>query len=296
MKNPRSFIENRFFSPMRITGAGILLSAAAAMTLTAALTGLSIAAPDSPAASDTRAVHYYVSLGDSLAASYQPNGDFTHGYAEQLFADLKAHDPTLRLVKLGCGGETTARMIFDNSCGYPHGSQLAEAVSFLHAHRQFVRLVTLDIGGNDVLLCVFYRDQGCLDAALPSVATNLATIVSTLREAAGPDVPIVGMNYYDPFLAFWFSDPTAARITEQMVVQVNDVLGSAYSTASDPVADVETAFSTTDWTPQPPDDVPLNVLRICQSTWMCDFIYGPDIHLNTDGYGVAAQAFLDALP
>jgi lysophospholipase L1-like esterase len=292
MKNPRWFIENRFFSSVRITGAGTLLSAAAAMTLMAAPPGLSIAAPDSPAASDTHAVHYYVSLGDSLAASYQPNGDFTHGYAEQLFADLKAHDPTLRLVKLGCGGETTASMIFDNSCGYPHGSQLAEAVSFLHAHRQFVRLVTLDIGGNDVLLCVFYRDQGCLDAALPSMATNLATIVSTLREAAGPDVPIVGMNYYDPFLAFWFSDPTAAQITEQMVVQVNDVLGSAYSTASDPVADVETAFSTTDWTPV--DGIPLNVLRICQWTWMCT--NSPDIHLNPAGYGVSAQAFLDALP
>ena len=106
---------------------------------------LSIATPpfaDSPAASDAKAVHYYVSLGDSLAASFQPDGDFGHGYAERVYAQLKAQDPTLRLVKLGCGGETTQSMLFGNPCGYPHGSQLAEAVSFLHAHSKFVQLVT----------------------------------------------------------------------------------------------------------------------------------------------------------
>jgi lysophospholipase L1-like esterase len=258
------------------------------MGLMAVLTGLSIATADDP----SHAVHYYLSLGDSLAASSQPNGDVTHGYAEQLYASLKATDPKLELVKLGCGGETTASMIFHNPCGYPHGSQLDEAVSFLHAHRQFVSLVTIDIGGNDVLLCVFQLDQGCLDAALPSVASNLATIVSRLREAAGPDVPIVGMNYYDPFLAFWFSDPTAAQTTEHMVVQFNDVLGSVYGAAGDPVADVETAFSTTDFTPQP-DGLPLNVERTCEWTWMCS-IGDPD--LNTAGYGVVAQTFEEVLP
>jgi lysophospholipase L1-like esterase len=289
MKTPRWFSPNRFFSILRIATGGVLVSAATAMGLMAVLTGPSIATAD-----DTNAVHYYVSLGDSLAASSQPNGDDIHGYAEQLYASLKATDPKLKLVKLGCGGETTASMIFSNPCGYPHGSQLDEAVSFLHAHSEFVSLVTIDIGGNDVLLCVFDLDQGCLDAALPSVASNLATIVSRLREAAGPDVPIVGMNYYDPFLAFWFSNPTAAQTTEQMVVQFNDVLGSVYGAAGDPLADVETAFSTTDWTLV--DGIPLNVLQICQWTWMCDPTYGPDPDVNTAGDGVIAQAFEQVLP
>jgi lysophospholipase L1-like esterase len=172
----------------------------------------------SPAASDADAVHYYVSLGDSLAAGPQAGGD-ANNYADQLFAALRKHDPTLQLVKLGCGGETTHSMIFRNPCGYSHGSQLDEAVAFLHAHTQFVRLVTIDIGANDLFLCVLHLDQGCLDTALPSVTTNLAAILAAVHDAAGPDVPIVGANYYDPFLAFWFSSPGAAQLTEQMVVQ-----------------------------------------------------------------------------
>jgi hypothetical protein len=107
-------------------------------------------------------------------------------------------------------------------------------------------------------------------------------------------MPIVGMNYYDPFLVFWFSDPTAAQTTEQMVVQFKDVLGSIYGAAGVPVADVETAFSTTDWTLV--DGIPLNVERICEWTWECDPTYGPDLHANTAGYGVIAQAFEQVLP
>jgi lysophospholipase L1-like esterase len=249
-------------------------------------------------AARAQAPHHYVALGDSLARSAQPNGDYQHGYAEQLLANLQQQDPSLQLVKLACGGATTTNMIYgssDPSCAFPHKTQLAEAVSFLRAHTRSVRLVTIDIGGNDVDQCVISLDQACLDAALPSVSTNLSTILSALRAAAGPGVPIVGMNYYDPYLVFWFSDPTAAQTTEQMVVQFDDVLQSVYDAAGDPVADVETAFSTTDWTLV--DGIPLNVERICEWTWMCiPPPLGPDIHLNTAGYGVTAQAFLDALP
>jgi hypothetical protein len=60
----------------------------------AVLTGAPSALADSTA-SEASATHYYVSLGDSLAASFQPNGDFEHGYAEQLYAHLNAADPKL---------------------------------------------------------------------------------------------------------------------------------------------------------------------------------------------------------
>jgi hypothetical protein len=71
------------------------------------------AATLTPAArADDSATIYYLSLGDSLAASFQPNGDLTDGYAEQLYASLVADQPKLRLVKLGCGGESTASMRF----------------------------------------------------------------------------------------------------------------------------------------------------------------------------------------
>ena len=43
-----------------------------------------LAAPPAAASADAGgATHYYLSLGDSLAESFQPDGDLTHGYAEQ---------------------------------------------------------------------------------------------------------------------------------------------------------------------------------------------------------------------
>jgi lysophospholipase L1-like esterase len=278
----------------------------------AVLSGPSIATADDPA----NAVHYYLALGDSLAGGTQPNGDtgpdgmFLHGYANQLLAALQANDPTLQLQNLSCGGESTSSMISGEEvhfvgnhsrsfCGYrswhghlAHGSQLDDAVAFLHAHSQFVSLITIDIGA-EVGSCIYALDQACLDDGLATIELNLPVILSTLQQAA-PGVPIVGMNYYDPFLVFWFSDPTAAQTTEQMVVQLNAVLGSIYGAAGIPVADVQTAFSTTDWTLV--NGIPLNVERICEWTWMCDPTYGPDIHANTAGYGVIAQAFEQVLP
>ena len=64
----------------------------------------SVAASDSSGAAfagPTRGVRYYVSLGDSLADSAQPNGDVTHGYAEQLHRAVTVEIPRLRLNKLG---------------------------------------------------------------------------------------------------------------------------------------------------------------------------------------------------
>lgn len=278
-------------------------------------TGVPPALADDPAAADTTAVHYYLSLGDSLAEGSQPNGDVDHGYADQLYALLKEADPTLRLVKLACGGETTTSMLVGSlppavgsSCGPPSfyqrtypvgGTQLSQAVSFLHAHRQFVSLVTIDVGGDDLRPCVANLDfsSSCLSTILPTTTSNLATILGQLRAAAGPDVPIIGMNYYDPFLALWvlFPSPTGqllAQASESFVVQFNDGEEAAYQAAGSPVAGVETAFSTTDFTLQP-DGLPLNVERVCQWTWMCSI---GDIHPNTIGFGVIAQAFEAVLP
>jgi hypothetical protein len=44
------------------------------------------------------------------------------------------------------------------------------------------------------------------------------------------------------------------------------------------------------------DGTPLSVLRECQWTWICTPPpLGPDIHANSAGYGVIAQAFADQL-
>jgi lysophospholipase L1-like esterase len=243
--------------------------------------------------------HYYLALGDSLARSAQPNGDYQHGYAEQLLANLQQQNPSLQLVKLGCGGATTADMIYgspDPSCAFPHKTQLAEAVAFLQAHRRFVSLVSIDVGSNDYL-------QG---ASFSSIQGNLATILVQLRTAAGPDMPIVGMNYYDPFVAdVWFATHDISRVqAEANSVAAFDafILGPVYAAAGDPVADVLNAFQVTNTTLIDTDgngtpDTPLDVVNACRWTWECiPPPLGPDVHPNTAGYGVIAQAFLDAMP
>src|SRR5262252_2424607 len=261
---------------------------------------LAAAAPGSALAtsSDSKAPVYYLSLGDSLAAGEQPTlppgqnfGD--EGYADQLYAIEHATIQNLQLVKLGCGGESTASMItavptlavpgvgpvpYEGRgdhyfCSFPHGSQLAEAVNFLDAHRGFVSFVTLDIGAGDIFALGDVAGQA-------QIRANLPVILSALRDAAGPDVPIIGMNLYDPFLVVWFSDPAALRPEALSAVDLNTVLASIYTAAGDPVADVESAFSTTDFTRV--RGIPLDVLRICQWTWMCASPpLGPDIHPNT---------------
>ena len=289
---------------------GVIVALTALLSM---LAGMVTAAPAPAASSDSKAPVYYLSLGDSLAAGGQPTLPFgqnfgDEGYADQLYAGEHATIPNLQLVKLGCGGESTASMItavptlqlpgigpvpYEGRgdhyfCSFPHGSQLAEAVNFLHAHRGFVSFVTLDIGAGDIFALgdVAGRAQ---------IRANLPVILAALRDAAGPDVPIIGMNLYDPFLVVWFSDPAALPAEALGAVDLSTVLESIYTAAGDPVADVTSAFSTSDFTLV--DGIPLDVLRICQWTWMCASPpLGPDIHPNTAGYGVIAQAFKNALP
>ena len=249
---------------------------------------------------------FYVSVGDSLAAGVQPIGEPSNlyrtdsGYAEQLLAIARADSPKLSLVKLGCPGETTTTMIAGGICSYPHGSQLDQAVAFLHAHRSMVAFVTIDIGAND-FPC---QAAECVPAGVAAIQTNLPSILSSLREAAGPNVPIVGMTLYNPFLAAWFLGPDgqafARASATQLMGPVNALLRGLFTGAGDSFADLETAFSSNDFDTlvelPGAGTVPLNVARICMWTWVCaPAPLGPDNHANTAGYGVIAQAFAIAL-
>jgi hypothetical protein len=79
------------------------------------------------------------------------------------------------------------------------------------------------------------------------------------------------------------------------VIGFNNLLEGFYTAAGMPVADVESAFASTNVALV--GGVPFNVVRVCQWTWMCaPAPLGPDIHLNPAGYGVVAQAFLAAIP
>jgi GDSL-like Lipase/Acylhydrolase family len=291
----------------------MIRSGFAALVLLAALAFAPASTITRASADVTNGDHYYLSLGDSLAQGYQPiGGPTTHnvlpiygydqGYADQLFKLERDRYTQLQLVKLGCGGESTVSMLYGSqdrgvaaSCGppllygalYPDGgTQLAEAVHFLREHQGSVAFVTIDIGVNDVLG----------PSGLGPALTNLPVILSALRAAAGPGVPIVGMNYYDAFAPQAWSQGGLPGLQAQVmgVVALNDAFDRVYSAAGDPFADVMSAFAVTDFTLV--DGTPVDVLRECEWTWICTPPpLGPDIHANNAGYGVIAQAFEDVL-
>jgi lysophospholipase L1-like esterase len=275
-----------------------------------ALVALAVAGGRASAASKAT---YYLSLGDSLAQGYQPIGGtrsgtviptgYHQGYADQLFKLERDTYTQLQLVKLGCGGESSVSMLYGSqnpdvaaSCGpaafYEHqypdgGTQLAEAVAFLEQNRGSVAFVTIDIGANDLLG----------PSGIGPLLTNLPIILRELRAAAGAGVPILGMNYYDPLAPQAWSQGGLPGLQAQVtgVVDFNNLLEEMYAARGDPVADVESAFAVTDFTPV--DGTPLDVLRECEWTWICTPPpLGPDIHANSAGYGVIAQAFADQLP
>jgi lysophospholipase L1-like esterase len=231
----------------------------------------------------------YLALGDSLAASFQPTGDTHDGYAEQVAQLEQARIPDLRLVKLGCPGERTNTIDRPRRlCPYPEGTQLDQSVAVLQSRD--VAFVTLQIGSNDSFRCFRFGalkfDQACID--------------ETLR-AADPDVPIVGSNYPDPLLALW----TAPGVRHDVVIaiadvwtSINDTLEQTYAALDVPVADIEQAFSTTDFgtiVHTRAGDVPINVARVCQWTFACMERFDHDFHPTTFGYAVLTQAWEDAL-
>ena len=284
--------------------------AVATVVTTAAMTGAAPAlAAHLSAATTTHS--YYLSLGDSLAQGVQPNSsgvsvETKQGYPDQLFTALRLGNPSLRLVKLGCPGETTASMINGGICTYPAGSQLAQAAAFLASHVGHVQLVTIDIGANDLNPCLALKHitgiVKCLQKVFPKVQANLTSIMQTLTNASGSGVPpMIGMNYYDPELAFWLqgthASKTLAKDSVALAQAFGNLLGTVYKSFGAKVADVYTAFHTSQFharvTLPAFGSVPKDVGYICMYTWMCAAPpVGPNIHANQLGYGVIANTFL----
>ncbi len=265
-------------------------------------------------------VSYHVSLGTSLSVGVQPDSNGLtlptgDGYADQLYDSIRpafeaggAQPRELKLVKLGCPGETLDDMINRGNCLYIAGSQLDAAVDFLNDNSGRIHLVTIDIGGNDFRNagCITTMvDISCVNAVSAQIATDLATVLTALRNAAGPNTTIVGMNYYNPYLGSWIEDAagqTLAAESAQAAVILNDFLSTTYATAGINMADVYTAFGSGDFTmvpsPLDPNDMlPLSVANICTFTYMCDPApVGPDIHANVAGYSLIADTLAAILP
>ncbi|MFC0040805.1 SGNH/GDSL hydrolase family protein [Actinomadura rayongensis] len=270
----------------------------------AALTACTLVTAGASAASAAEPT-YYVSLGDSLAAGYQPDvrTDVNVSYTDLLYATLKKSDPNLQHIRLGCSGETTQSMIKGGICAYDGAtSQLDAAVKFLRAHPGQVRYVTEDIGANNVDRCLPSGglDLMCLVSGIFSLGSDILTINRALHDAGGAAPRYVGMTYYDPMLAGWLQGGTTQAVAAGSAV-LNNVLSAVITGDDDATgfatADVATAFANNDFGDAVAlpglGTVPRNVARICQWTWMCTSYR--DIHANPAGHQVIANTFLPKL-
>ncbi|MEP6695851.1 MAG: GDSL-type esterase/lipase family protein [Pseudonocardiales bacterium] len=183
----------------------------------------------------------YLALGDSVAFGYRPPqvtppaayldaANFV-GYPE----DLAGLD-SLRLTNASCPGETTASMITpgaqsngcENSVGSPFGyrslfplhvsysgTQLAFAVDYLRSHPH-TRLVTIDIGANDLFVCQEVTADQCtgadFQATLAQISQNLATIFAALRHQGHYHHDLVLLTYY----SLSYTDPTQLAGTDAL--------------------------------------------------------------------------------
>jgi lysophospholipase L1-like esterase len=263
---------------------------------------------------------YYLALGDSLAQGMQPEGagitvDTDRGYADQLYAIEHRQIRVLKLVKLGCGGETTSSFLSGRGnpdalilgCTPRGGSQMIAAERFLRAHRYHgeVAFLTLDIGANDVVGCVSGAkvDEACVIRGLASADANLPVIMRRLRRAAAPGTPMAAMTLYDPFLELYLlpGDQREALTIDGYAHIINSTLAHLYRAGKFRVARVDEAFKTYDTTHTTTlagraGALPVAVAEVCRLTWMCAAPpVGPNIHANETGYSVIASTFAQAL-
>lgn len=278
----------------------------------------------SASASRTSAQQYLLVLGDSLAAGYQPifrlklppvdaaTGFRDNGYLGGYAQDV-AHATGLRLVDLGCPGETSrsfSGVPAQPACTnlyrseFNASSQLAAARAFLSRKRDRVALVTFEIGANDLDACISggHVSAGCLETNMRAALSAIGGIIAELRSELStydPGARLIALNYYDPFLGRAFTPGGTLGATEAAeslaAVRLFDAqLGAVFRTVHIREVDVAAAFGVGKVAPVerfrgkllPPD-----VVDACQLTWMCGTSgQRPDIHPNDAGYAAIASA------
>lgn len=278
----------------RVLGAVV---AAGAIAIGSSSSGWAAPSPDGSA----NAMGYYLALGDSLAAGYQPahdgltgGVDLKGGYADDVLAGVQASDPKTKLLNLACPGERSTTMVTGGTCPYDEGSQLDQALEFLHAHGRSTRAVTVQIGANDVQRCVdratLVIDLVCIQNGMADVATYLPMILGKLR-AEAPDAQLIVLNYYNPFLAAYLTgNPALAEQSTQLQGTLNGIIANAAASSGATLADVAEAFQSNVWTLV--NGVPTNVANICAYTWMCA---RNDIHANDAGYALIGETVVRRL-
>jgi lysophospholipase L1-like esterase len=211
------------------------------------------------------------------------------------------------LVNFGCGGATTTSLISSVGCPdvlphtagvvlYPATTQEAAAEAFLTTHRGHIGLITVSIGGNDVTACATQANPiSCVSTAVAGITKNLTSLAASLRTAAGPGVPLIGLTYPDVILGSYVypKQPATASTVSLANLSVlafksliNPALSKAYASANGTLVDVTRATGA--YVPltrtvryRPYGTIPAAVASVCALTWFCA---QGNIHATTKGY------------
>lgn len=174
-------------------------------------------------AAEDESSHDYLALGDSVAFGFTPravtppanylNAANFVGYPEMVARALELKDSNASCPGEATGGFISLTSTNDNGCltGYRLAfplhvtyttSQLDYAVAFLKSHRSSTKLVSIDLGANDVFHLATTcggTTTTCFAAGLPVVLAtmqaNLGQIFAALR-ATGYHNKIVALTYY----------------------------------------------------------------------------------------------------
>jgi lysophospholipase L1-like esterase len=240
----------------------------------------------------------YVALGDSLAAGVGATAPAERGYVGRLYQRLL--DGTSidveQLNNVGVSGETSETIMTRG--------QLAAAVARINDPESDVRIVTLDIGANDVLRLLLdricfsdpagVRCRTLVTRAIGGIAENLRGILGQLNEAlrADPgDEALLVMTYYNPFSGtgtIYEAPVAAALLGEDGVIDcraasanaanqgLNDLIACIGDDAGWTVVDLHAGF----------------LERGTELTHIVD----ADVHPNDRGYQEISRALEAALP
>ncbi|HZS02919.1 MAG TPA: GDSL-type esterase/lipase family protein [Chloroflexota bacterium] len=239
----------------------------------------------------------YLALGDSLAYGVGATDPARLGYVPRLFEFFHgtAHAGVDTLVNKSVSGETSTSLI--------NGGQLAAAIAEINMATD-IRVVTLDIGGND-LLALLAPGSPCLQdpngptcqqalaTALATFASNYASILTQLTAALANDPgdeKIIIMTYYNhlsgtgsPFepvldAALLGTDRTINCATAPTTWGIDDIITCLPRQLALPgvtVADVYPRF-------------------VGKGRTLTHVSEGGDFHPTNAGYAMIANAFMDA--
>lgn len=258
---------------------------------------------------------FYLAIGASSSLGFQPTGIAHHngrrtpdGYANDLVLLEGYQGISLTLDQIGCPGETVQTIlntqVADHCYSLPD-TQMTKAVSYLQAHQGEAGVVTVDLGFNNIRLCLWPTvvDQTCVNQAIDAARLDTPMVLKELKNAAGSNVRFVGLEYSDPFLSRYLDGPAgSADATATLIAmnRLNATLNQVYVGAGVSVANVPALFNTEDTTRVAVANVgaiPQNVAQACLLTWMCySAPFGPDDHSNDAGYALIAQAIGAVLP